>query len=554
MIHEERQFHTGEVSGIERRWVWVFGLLVMIVTTIPYLIGYNSQGADWEFTGFVFGVEDGNSYIAKMLTGADGAWLFRTPYTSFQQNGIIAFFTYILIGKLTANPGQHEQLVALFHTYRFVAGLLAIHATYGFVAYYITHIWLRRLGLALATLGGGLGWLLVILGESEILGSLPLEFYSPETFGFLSLYGIAHLNLSRAAFFWGLTTYLKSLNKVDEIHIYQVVKFGGYWLLVALVQPITAVVLPIVIGLHLLSLYISQAWILKSNRLHLGWKKIFKLSRFVIIAGLFPAPLILYNVWIHNRDPFFMAWQAQSIVKSPHPLHYVFAYGVMIPLAYMGGKRLIKNLIVPGLLPVAWVISLPLLVYYPSNFQRRMSEGIWVAIIVLALSSLPVTRSLGNKSLRLLMPVFVISFISSLMLITGGILTALYPSLPAFRPKTEVMAFRYLSENGNSKDVVLATYSSSNALPAWTPVKVVVGLRPESVDASELTPKVNAFFRIDITDQERKNFLEEQGINFILWGFGERTLGDWNPNDTEYLLNVYQNEEYSLFSVEINDE
>ena len=39
--------------------------------------------------GFIFAVEDGNSYIAKMLSGVQGAWLFRTPYTSMQQGGVL---------------------------------------------------------------------------------------------------------------------------------------------------------------------------------------------------------------------------------------------------------------------------------------------------------------------------------------------------------------------------------------------------------------------------------------------------------------------------------
>jgi hypothetical protein len=49
-----------------RSWVLWLRALVMLATTLPYLLGYAVQGQDWRFTGFVFGVEDGNSYIAKM--------------------------------------------------------------------------------------------------------------------------------------------------------------------------------------------------------------------------------------------------------------------------------------------------------------------------------------------------------------------------------------------------------------------------------------------------------------------------------------------------------
>ena len=157
------------VSQEERRWVLVFAVLVMLLTSLPYLFGYFAQGQAYRFTGFVFGVEDGNSYIAKMLTGSSGDWLFRTPYTAFPQAGLFMFVPYLLLGKLAAPPGLHEQLVSLYHLFRFAAGMLAILASYDFLAYFIRESHLRRFALALACLGGGLGWLLVLLGKQTWL-------------------------------------------------------------------------------------------------------------------------------------------------------------------------------------------------------------------------------------------------------------------------------------------------------------------------------------------------------------------------------------------------
>ncbi len=169
----------------------VFAVTVMLITLLPYLVGYAVQGADWRFTGFMIGVEDGNSYIAKMLSSSAGAWLFRTPYTAYPQRGVLTYIPYFLLGKLAAAPGLHDQLVALYQIFRLVGGYLAILATYDFIAYFIRKVALRRFGLALAVLGGGLGWVLLLAGKDGWLGSLPLEFYSPESFGFLGLFGIA---------------------------------------------------------------------------------------------------------------------------------------------------------------------------------------------------------------------------------------------------------------------------------------------------------------------------------------------------------------------------
>ena len=138
----------------ELKWVLVFSTVVMLITSVPYLIGFQQQGSLGAFTGFVYGIDDGNSYIAKMNSGANGAWLFQTPYTTFPQEGILAFLPYILLGKLASAPGLHEQLVVLFHLFRIAAGFLAILSTYNFISAFITDIRLRKLGTILAILGG----------------------------------------------------------------------------------------------------------------------------------------------------------------------------------------------------------------------------------------------------------------------------------------------------------------------------------------------------------------------------------------------------------------
>ncbi|MBI4769225.1 MAG: hypothetical protein HY784_02125 [Chloroflexi bacterium] len=160
----------------------------MLLTLLPYLQGFARQTAAWRFSGFVFGVEDGNSYIAKMLQGHAGAWLYRLPYSSEPQRGALIHPYYLLLGKLAVGPGAlHGQLLALFQLARLGSGFVMLLATYRFLAEFLPAVGARRIGLLLAALGGGLGWLLALLGREGWLGSLPLDFYSPETFGFLTL-------------------------------------------------------------------------------------------------------------------------------------------------------------------------------------------------------------------------------------------------------------------------------------------------------------------------------------------------------------------------------
>jgi len=57
-----------------KEWIWVIGIasIIMMLTTAPYIIGVLRSNDKWRFSGFVFGVEDGNSYLAKMQLGAHG--------------------------------------------------------------------------------------------------------------------------------------------------------------------------------------------------------------------------------------------------------------------------------------------------------------------------------------------------------------------------------------------------------------------------------------------------------------------------------------------------
>ena len=124
----------------ERKWVWMYGFVLAAVCTIPYVIGFAREGTEWAFSGFVFGVEDGNSYIAKMLLGANGDWLFRTPYTTQLQSGELIFLPYLLLGKLAQPPALHLQLVAIFQLFRFIATPLTIFAIYRFSTLFLSSV------------------------------------------------------------------------------------------------------------------------------------------------------------------------------------------------------------------------------------------------------------------------------------------------------------------------------------------------------------------------------------------------------------------------------
>jgi len=557
-----------KVSVIERRWVVSFALAFMLITTLPYILGYVKAGEDWQFTGFVFGVEDGNSYIAKMLSGASGNWLFYSPYTAFPQYGVIAFLPYILLGKLSSPPGQHEQLVVLFHLFRIFAGILAIISTYDFLAIYLVKVKIRRLGVLLVCLGGGFGWFLMLIGQINLFGTLPLEFYSPESFGFLALFGLPHLLLARALLLWGVRYYLigddlalkiKNGNKDQgkRQHISSGAITGMLFLFAGLAQPLTVV---IGWGLILAHFGVVYIWLLR-NRTIKGFTRIKESGDYfkrVFLAIGVSSPIVIYTALAFSIDPFLVEWTAQNIILSPHPIHYLLAYGLLLPFAVGGAYYLLLDDPWRGWFPVVWVLLVPVLAYAPYNLQRRLPEGVWVAVIVLAVKAVegPVNGALtlqGNRLnllYRRFAPVFGLLVISSLILFAGGIRAASFAQEPLFRSSVEVNALNFMNSYTRPGEIIISAYGSGNAIPAWAPVRVVIGHGPESVKITTYIPIVNRFFDVNTNRFERLGIIDKLNIKYIYWGPQERELGDWNPEKADGLLEIYNNGEYLIFEVQ----
>lgn len=543
-------------KSTDRRWVAGLATVLCLLTSLPYLMGYTVQGEDWWFTGFVFGVEDGNSYIAKMLSGAAGSWLFRTPYTTEPQNGFLAYFPYLLLGKLTSPPAQHEQLVVLFHIYRLVGIYLVCFATYAFLGFVIPVGSAQRWGTLLVTGGGGLGWLLLFTNEP----SLPLEFYSPETFGFLSLFGLPHLAVARAFLLWGFLGYLSG--EPHKIPI-PVVKHlpdwtdpaglvtGVFLLGLGFLQPLTVLVAWLVIGAHLAVLFGWGIWRPKFSSQR-GSIPITPYLRRAFWAVAVSLPMVIYNVLSFSLDPFLSQWAAQNRIISPSPVFYLFAYGLVTPFAVWGGYKLLKLDFEKGAFLSTWALLLPFLTYAPYNLQRRLPEGGWVALCTLAVFAICANAlQSGNALRRYLLPILTLfSLPAAFLLIIGGLTSVRTPSQPVFRTAAQVRVFLQLAESSANNAIILSSYTTGNVLPAWAPVRVVIGHGPESANLSDLLPRVNAFYQSTaMRDDERLAFLDEFDVDYVYWGDDERKLGDWDPHSVQFLEQQVEENGEAVFRV-----
>ena len=528
------------MTSSEKKWVLRLSLILLGVTTLPYLAGFWLQGDAWRFTGFFLGVGDGNSYIAKMLLGTAGEWLFRTPYTAFPQNGFLAFFPYILLGKLASFPGVHEQLVGLFQIFRWLGGTLMVYGEYQFFAFFFDDPNTRKFCTLLATLGGGAGWL-ALIGLQGIWGNrIPLEFYSPETFGFLSFFTLPHLAAARGLLLLGLVRYWRSYASPStrKGRIFS----GGMWLILGLLQPLTALIGWGIIAMDLIIRIGRSQW----HHSWIGLKSWRDILVYLAYLAIFSVPLIFYSSLSFLSDPYLKEWSAQNIILSPTPGDYLMAYLFLMPLLGLGGWVIVNQKMEKFYPLLGWMLILPILAYFPVNIQRRLPEGSWAALSAVGALGLGYLRPKWQPALRILLYSTVIT---SVVLFLGSFLTLSQLKIPVYRPAEEIQAFEFLRLTAKDFPVVLAGFETSNALPAWAPVRTIIGHGPESIHLAQVQPRVAAFYHADLNQVEDLKFLREFNIRFVIWGPGERELGNLNPENVTGLKLIFLNTTYQVFEV-----
>lgn len=531
--------------------VWYAGL-VMLATSIPYFLGFQTEmrsrgQSEWVFSGFVVGVEDGNSYIAKMRSGYEGSWVFRTPYTLMPQNGLIAYLPYILLGKLAGQPALHEQLVLLFHWFRIASGIFAILATYDFVATFIRDKLIRWVCVVLATIGGGLGWILLIgVGNHE----LPLEWYSPEAFGFLNLFGLPHLSLGRGLFLWTILAYLQLWKNSESQYKAFPWKLSLLWFFSGIAQPLYPGLLGLISGVHWLVVLIQSRIGTAGNYQPLP---LFRVFRNLLFAGIAPSILFFYTTYKFLSDPYLKIWSRQNYLPSAPLISYVFSYGWLIPLIVIGAIKLWRIDRLKGLFLSVWMMMVPILVIIPVSIQRRLIEGAWVGFVTLAGVYLQKEHFHYRETIRtiIVLSLITLSLPSSIFLMYGSALRATVPAEPIFLPAQQVRMFEVLDEyakkSGNK--AVLAAYSTSNALPAFASVQVMIGHGPESAHGQVILEQVKDFYSNHVDEPFRQNFLRQYNIHYVIWGDAEREYGGWNPDTAPYLTLIYSDENTNIYEV-----
>lgn len=505
-----------------------FALAVMLLTSLPYLLGVLRQNETWGYSGLLLGVEDGFSYLGKMRLGTEGAWRFSLFYTDEPHPpAALTFLPYIAPAHLLRGVPpelRYDALVGMFHVMRVGFGVLMILATLWFIRQYVETPAAQRLALLLATVGGGLGVLLLLINQ------IPPDWYIPEAFSFLRLLTFPHLGLARAALLGGMVCLIRAYTH------------GGRWLWAAIaLWLLMAVGVPFYLALvyAIVGFWGVLLWI-RTRRfpLRLFWQG--------LTIGITTAPLLTFYFVTYRTNPVFALWDAQSVIVSPPLLHTLIGYSPVLLLSIWGVPRAWQAARPHDLLLLAWALVGLTFVYLPLNLQRRLSEGVFVVLVILAVWGL---QALWERwqSVRLQRALkgglVTLSLCSSAMLYSGTLNAVQTLGTPLYIHTDERAALIWLAQNAAPNSILLAPRTVSNHAPSFAPVRTYSGHGPETLYTTEKASTTQAYFAGELSPETRRALYQERPIDYVIF---DAMPPAWAP--TELTLR-YQQGDFSVWQV-----
>ncbi len=157
MLSGHLVFLGDTVDYREWRWVVLVTLVLVLISSLPYLVAWAVTPEGTHFTGLISNFTDGHSYIAKMRQGFVGSWSFRLPYTPEPHNGAPVYLFYLFWGHVAR--WTDLPLIVVYQGARVMGGVTMLLALYALASRLSDDVGERWITFVLAALGSGLGWL-----------------------------------------------------------------------------------------------------------------------------------------------------------------------------------------------------------------------------------------------------------------------------------------------------------------------------------------------------------------------------------------------------------
>ncbi len=379
----------------DRRWAFWVAVFAMALTLLPYLAGKFLEGAHPSLARFLwlgYNLDDSSVYLSWMRQAADGHFYQRNLFTTESQLGHQFNAFFLLLGNI-ARFG-HLPLILVYHLARLALGLAFLRSVWWLSELVLSDHRARRWAYLLVCFSAGLGWIPGIWRQDG--ASSPVDVWQPEAITFLSLYQSPLFLVSmllmvgvlgwmlvaererrmRYAVFAGLCGLI-----LGNVHTYDVITLISVWTAYLLVRAAQQ------------RRFDAQSWL-----------------RGIVAGGLACVSSAQMLYLVRADDAFGKRVAVETL--SPPFMHYVLGYGLLVPLAIFGARRLIldarsrsaaepvQDTASGPLFLIVWAVVNVAVAYLPVAFQRKMLMGAHLPIAMLAGVALvqlaPALRPLGR--------------------------------------------------------------------------------------------------------------------------------------------------------------
>ena len=506
------------ISPMEWRWVMVVSVLLVFATTLPILVGITVSALQpsHSFMGVMVNYQDGATYLAKIQQGVEGKLTVGFRHSPLETDEAYLWLLYTIIGQVAQVFNLSNGVT--FHLFRILFGLLMFLALYQLGATIWQRQRSRRIFFLVVSLGSGLGWLFLPFMQFVPFPDLSI----PEAYPFYSAAANVHFPFALTLMALALGYFIRVFR--PGVRIKPTSRNGGLVMIVISIGlAISAPHALLSIGLALFLLLMIDLIINRNIKpIHLGWFSLFVLPS---------TPFAVYYLGVIRFNPTFSAWNAQNITLSPAPWIYLVGFAIPFLVALPGIYRALRQFEADGdQLMVLWLLVILVLVYAPSDGQRRFSMGLMIPIAYFAMRSLEDFwfRWVPAERRTLVgMLTFAMTCISPLLLMVIWIAVALNPmDSPVFLPRDYNNAINWLAQQPNTNGVVLASTEVSLWVPTRTAFRVVYGHPFETIHATHNQQQVQTFFANEMTDDAIcASVLDAFNVAYVVVGQFEQPQG-----------------------------
>jgi hypothetical protein len=522
----------------EWRWPIIFALVLALIVEIPYRLAASQWQAGAYFVGMFWAPHDAAQYFSAMRQGAAGpAWTIYDHFTQEQHGPALMYTFYVGAGKLAGLLGiSFDEMFLLTSTAGRIFLALAVYAFAGIAT---RDVYLRRLALVVISLSTGLATVLALV---QIATGIPLplnfrELNDPELNTFLTYFTAPHLMFSVGLLLISARLYAQTWETPRwRTRICLLLAVAG----LGLTNPFPLLPLCVIVCLH------TAAMTVWKRRINVGGV----VGALTVMVGA--APFLLLSLVTFTLDPFWsLTYGRQNVTLTPDTQDLVLALGLVALLALFGLRGFLRPLTPGRLLVVLWIVAAILLMQAPTGIQRRFGIGLHP---MLALVASFAVYDLRRALLCLRSPLFVLRplttvavgqalFGSSAYMYVVALTIALAPSM-AWKPYPDAAgadrssyqqadvhaAADWLAATAQPDDVVLASALTGNYLAGILPGRSYVGHWVATLDYGAKKSRAEWFFAQPL-DDERRAFLADAGIDYVVLGPAERLIGAESLND-----------------------